>query len=84
MDILKIDRTFVEGMAVSEQRLAIVKIIIRVASTLGLTVIAEGIENEAQRDLLIALGCAYGQGYLLGRPAGAGEAEALARARPAA
>ena len=81
MDLLKIDGTFVAGMAVSEQRLAIVKIIIRIAKTLGLTVIAEGIETEVQRDLLISLGCAYGQGYLLGRPAGAGEAEALARAR---
>jgi EAL domain-containing protein (putative c-di-GMP-specific phosphodiesterase class I) len=81
MDILKIDRTFVAGMAVSEQRLAIVKIIIRIAKTLGLTVIAEGIEDEAQRTLLMSLGCAYGQGYLLGRPAEASEAEALARAR---
>jgi EAL domain-containing protein (putative c-di-GMP-specific phosphodiesterase class I)/methyl-accepting chemotaxis protein len=81
MDLLKIDRTFVAGMAVSEQRLAIVKIIIRIAKTLGLTVIAEGIEDEVQRDLLVSLGCAYGQGYLLGRPAGAGEAEALVRAR---
>jgi EAL domain-containing protein (putative c-di-GMP-specific phosphodiesterase class I)/methyl-accepting chemotaxis protein len=83
IDILKIDRTFVAGMAVSEQRLAIVKIIIRIAKTLGLTVIAEGIENEVERDLLVSLGCAYGQGYLLGRPVEAREAEALARARPA-
>jgi EAL domain-containing protein (putative c-di-GMP-specific phosphodiesterase class I) len=82
MDILKIDRAFVAGMAASERRLAIVKIIIRVATTLSLTVIAEGIENEAQRDLLVSLGCAYGQGYLLGRPVEAGEAGALARARP--
>jgi EAL domain-containing protein (putative c-di-GMP-specific phosphodiesterase class I)/methyl-accepting chemotaxis protein len=81
MDLLKIDKTFVEGMAVSEQRLAIVKIIIRIAKTLGLTVIAEGIENEVQRDQLVSLGCAYGQGYLLERPAGVGEAEALVRAR---
>jgi EAL domain-containing protein (putative c-di-GMP-specific phosphodiesterase class I)/methyl-accepting chemotaxis protein len=83
MDFLKIDRTFIAGMTASEQRLAIVKIIIRIAKTLGLTVIAEGIEKEVERDLLISLGCAYGQGYLLGRPAEAAEAEALARARPA-
>jgi EAL domain-containing protein (putative c-di-GMP-specific phosphodiesterase class I) len=68
IDILKIDRTFVAGMAVSEQRLAIVKIIIKIAKTLGLTVIAEGIETEAQRDLLISMGCEYGQGNLLERP----------------
>jgi EAL domain-containing protein (putative c-di-GMP-specific phosphodiesterase class I) len=83
MDLLKIDRTFVEGMALSEQRLAIVKIIIRIAKTLGLTVIAEGIESGVQRDLLMSLGCEYGQGNLLGRPVEAGEAEALIRARSA-
>jgi EAL domain-containing protein (putative c-di-GMP-specific phosphodiesterase class I)/methyl-accepting chemotaxis protein len=83
MDMLKIDRTFVAGMTVSEQRLAIVKIIIRIAKTLGLTVIAEGIETAAQRELLMSLGCEYGQGDLLGRPAGASEAAAVAGARPA-
>jgi EAL domain-containing protein (putative c-di-GMP-specific phosphodiesterase class I) len=83
IDILKIDRTFVAGMTVSEHRLAIVKIIIKIAKTLGLTVIAEGIENEAQRDLLISMGCEYGQGNLLGRPAEAADAKAPARARPA-
>jgi EAL domain-containing protein (putative c-di-GMP-specific phosphodiesterase class I)/methyl-accepting chemotaxis protein len=83
MDLLKIDRTVVEGMALSEQRLAIAKIIIRIAKTLGLTVIAEGIETEAQRDLLKSLGCEYGQGELLGRPAEIGEAAALIRAHSA-
>jgi EAL domain-containing protein (putative c-di-GMP-specific phosphodiesterase class I)/methyl-accepting chemotaxis protein len=81
MDMLKIDRAFVEAMTVSEQRLAIVKIIIKVAETLGLTVIAEGIETEVQRDQLISLGCVHGQGYLLARPAGIDEAETLVRAR---
>jgi EAL domain-containing protein (putative c-di-GMP-specific phosphodiesterase class I) len=81
MDLLKIDRTFVAGMALSEQRLAIVKIIMRIAKTLGLTVIAEGIETGAQRDLLMSLGCEYGQGNLLERPVEASEAEALIRAR---
>jgi EAL domain-containing protein (putative c-di-GMP-specific phosphodiesterase class I) len=81
MDLLKIDRAFVAGMALSEQRLAIVKIIIRIAETLGLTVIAEGIETEAQRALLVSLGCEYGQGRLLERPVGMGEVEALVRAR---
>jgi diguanylate cyclase (GGDEF)-like protein/PAS domain S-box-containing protein len=81
MDVLKIDRSFVEGMAFSEQRLAIVEIIIRIAKTLGLAVVAEGIESEVQRELLISLGCEYGQGYLLERPVAAGQAEALVRAR---
>jgi diguanylate cyclase (GGDEF)-like protein len=79
IDALKIDRSFVEGMAVSEQRLAIVEVIVRMAKTLGLTVIAEGIESEVQRDLLVSLGCEYGQGYLLERPVAADEAETLLR-----
>jgi len=82
IDVLKVDRTFVAGMAASEQRLAIVKIIIKIAKTLGLTVIAEGIESEAQRDLLISMGCEYGQGNLLERPVEA-DAKASARARSA-
>jgi EAL domain-containing protein (putative c-di-GMP-specific phosphodiesterase class I) len=49
------------------------------AKTLGLTVTAEGIESEAQRELLISLGCETGQGYLLDKPMAAGEAEALIR-----
>ena len=38
------------------------------ARSLGLTVVPEGIETEAQRDALLALGCRYGQGFLFGRP----------------
>ncbi len=80
MDVLKIDRSFVEGIAVSKARLALVEVIIRIAKTLGLTVIAEGIESEMQRELLISLGCEFGQGYLLEQPVGAGEAADLIRA----
>ena len=47
---------------------ALVEVITTMARTLGLTVIPEGIETEAQRDALLALGCRYGQGYLFGRP----------------
>jgi diguanylate cyclase (GGDEF)-like protein/PAS domain S-box-containing protein len=79
IDVLKIDKSFVEGIAVSEQRLALAEVIIRIAKTLRLTVMAEGIENEVQRDLLISMGCQYGQGYLLSRPVGADQAEALLR-----
>jgi diguanylate cyclase (GGDEF)-like protein/PAS domain S-box-containing protein len=79
IDVLKIDKSFVEGIAVSEQRLALVEVIIRIAKTLRLTVMAEGIENEVQRDLLISMGCQFGQGYLLARPVGADQAETLLR-----
>jgi diguanylate cyclase (GGDEF)-like protein/PAS domain S-box-containing protein len=79
IDVLKIDKSFVEGIALSRQRLALVDVIVKIAKTLGLTVMAEGIESEVQRDLLISLGCEYGQGYLLDRPLGAAEAAALVR-----
>jgi EAL domain-containing protein (putative c-di-GMP-specific phosphodiesterase class I) len=79
IDVLKIDKSFVEGIATSEQRLALAEVIIRIAKTLRLTVMAEGIENEVQRDLLISMGCQFGQGYLLAKPVGADQAEALLR-----
>jgi EAL domain-containing protein (putative c-di-GMP-specific phosphodiesterase class I) len=79
IDVLKIDKSFVDGIAVSEQRLALVEGIIRIARTLHLDVIAEGIETEVQRDLLVSMGCQYGQGYLLAMPVPADQAEALVR-----
>ncbi len=79
IDVLKIDKSFVDGIAVSEQRLALVEGIIRLAGTLHLDVIAEGIETEAQRDLLVSMGCQFGQGYLLAMPVAADQAEALVR-----
>lgn len=79
IDLLKIDKSFVDGIAVSTQRLALVEVIIRIAKTLGLTVVAEGIESEVQRDMLVSMGCRYGQGYLLATPMPADEAEALLR-----
>ena len=80
IEVIKIDKSFVEGIAACEQHLALAEVIIRIAKTLGLTVMAEGIENEIQRELLISMGCEFGQGYLLARPMEADEAEALLRA----
>jgi diguanylate cyclase (GGDEF)-like protein/PAS domain S-box-containing protein len=79
IDVLKIDKSFVDGIATSEQRLALVQGIVQIARTLQMDVVAEGIESEAQRDLLISMGCQLGQGYLLAMPLGPGQAEALAR-----
>ncbi|HEY0716101.1 MAG TPA: EAL domain-containing protein [Streptosporangiaceae bacterium] len=79
IDVLKIDKSFVDGIAVSEQRLALVEGIIRIARTLHLDVVAEGIETEVQRDLLTSMGCQYGQGYLLAMPVAADQAEMLVR-----
>ncbi len=78
-DVLKIDKSFVDGIATSDQRLALLEGIIRIAMTLHLNVIAEGIETEVQRDLLVSMGCRFGQGYLLAMPVEADQAEALVR-----
>jgi diguanylate cyclase (GGDEF)-like protein len=79
IDVLKIDKSFVDGIAVSEQRLALAQGIVQIARTLQLEVVAEGIESEVQRDLLIAMGCQFGQGYLLAMPMPAQQAETLVR-----
>ena len=79
IDVLKMDKSFVDGIAVCEQRLALAEGIVQIARTLGLEVIAEGIESEVQRDLLIAMGCRFGQGYLLAMPMTAREAAELVR-----
>jgi EAL domain-containing protein (putative c-di-GMP-specific phosphodiesterase class I) len=68
IDVVKIDRSFVETITFSEQQRALVEGIVWLAATLGLQVIAEGIETEAERDLLIELGCPLGQGYLFSPP----------------
>jgi diguanylate cyclase (GGDEF)-like protein/PAS domain S-box-containing protein len=78
-DVLKIDKSFIDGIATSQQGLALVEGINRIAETLHLSVIAEGIEAEIQRDLLVSMGCQYGQGYLLAMPVEADHAEALVR-----
>jgi len=79
IDVLKMDKSFVDGIAVSDQRLALAEGIVRIARTLRLEVIAEGIESEVQRDLLTSMGCQYAQGYLLAMPMAARQAETLVR-----
>ena len=79
IDVVKMDKSFVDGIAESEQRLALAEGIVRLARTLNLEVVAEGIETEIQRDLLTSMGCHYGQGYLLAMPMPPGQAEDLAR-----
>ncbi|MFD0738960.1 EAL domain-containing protein [Lysobacter koreensis] len=71
MKKLKIDRSFVValGSQGEENHTSVVAAILALAGALGLGVVAEGIETQQQRDALAALGCEYGQGFLLGRPA---------------
>jgi EAL domain-containing protein (putative c-di-GMP-specific phosphodiesterase class I) len=68
VDILKIDRSFVKDIGRSREADAIVTAVIDLGRRLGLTVIAEGIEDLAQAALVQRLGCAIGQGYALGPP----------------
>jgi EAL domain-containing protein (putative c-di-GMP-specific phosphodiesterase class I) len=79
IDVVKMDRSFVEGIADSDQRLAVAEGIVQIARTLTLEVVAEGIETEAQRDLLGSMGCHFGQGFLLAMPMPVSQAEELAR-----
>jgi diguanylate cyclase (GGDEF)-like protein/PAS domain S-box-containing protein len=67
-DALKIDRSFVEGLGVEQERTAIVEAVVGMARALSLDAIAEGVENEAQLSELRRLGCDYAQGHLFSRP----------------
>jgi diguanylate cyclase (GGDEF)-like protein/PAS domain S-box-containing protein len=73
LDTLKIDRSFITGIAESRDAAAIVTSIIAMAHAVDLTVIAEGVESAEQVDLLRSLGCDQAQGYHLGRPVPAAE-----------
>lgn len=68
LDQIKIDRTFVKDILEDKSNSQIVQTIIALASNLGLNVIAEGVENEPQRELLTSLGCSDFQGFLFGKP----------------
>lgn len=68
VDALKIDKAFVAGLGRDAGETAIVEAVIGLAHTLGLRVIAEGIETTEQVDLLRAMGCEQGQGYRFGHP----------------
>ncbi len=73
LDTLKIDRAFVSGIGSRGREEAITGAIITMATALGITVVAEGIETVAQLNVLQGLGCPLGQGYLFARPAPADE-----------
>ncbi len=68
VDVVKIDRSFVEPVLTDRSAHAIVKAVLSMCRDMGLPTVAEGIETEPQRDLLRELGCSHGQGFLFGRP----------------
>jgi diguanylate cyclase len=65
---IKIDKAFVQQMLASERSFQIVRAALELARVLGLSTVAEGIEDETHRRTLAELGCSYGQGYHFGRP----------------
>ena len=68
VDVLKIDRSFVDTVGVDGRDPVLTRAIIALGGALGLRIVAEGIEREAQAAALRALGCSHGQGYHLSRP----------------
>ena len=68
VDVLKVDRSFVNCMTMSEKHEAIVRTVITLADSLKLQVVAEGIETKDQLSLLRAMGCSMGQGFVFAKP----------------
>ena len=68
VDLVKIDRSFIEPVLSERSAYAIVKAVLSMCRDMGLPTVAEGIETTQQLDLLRELGCSHGQGYLFGRP----------------
>jgi EAL domain-containing protein (putative c-di-GMP-specific phosphodiesterase class I) len=79
LDQLKIDQSFVRNMLASPNDAAIAQTVVALGRTLGLQVIAEGVETDEQRSFLCEMGCEAFQGYLFSRPVPAAEFEAQVR-----
>jgi EAL domain-containing protein (putative c-di-GMP-specific phosphodiesterase class I) len=68
VDIVKIDKSFIQSMAEDHRRAVVVAALLDIADQIGLMVVAEGVETEPQRRMLLDMGCSHGQGWLFGRP----------------
>jgi diguanylate cyclase (GGDEF)-like protein/PAS domain S-box-containing protein len=83
LEQLKIDQSFVKNMVFNNHDSAIIRTILALGKNLGINVIAEGVETEAQRELLASYGCPKFQGYLFGQPVPANIFKQSLLARPA-
>ncbi len=81
VDTVKVDRSFVKHAETVEYHRVLIEATIRVARTMGMTTVAEGIETEGQAELMRTLTCDHGQGYLFSRPLEAAALETWARAQ---
>jgi diguanylate cyclase (GGDEF)-like protein/PAS domain S-box-containing protein len=77
VDILKIDKSFIDGIATDPEDATLAEAMVQLGRALGLQTVAEGIETTDQRAALRTLGCEYGQGYLYAKPTEPREIEAL-------
>ena len=68
VEAIKVDRSFVNGLGIDNEDSTIVEAVVRLGHSLGLAVVAEGVETPLQLTRLRELGCDRGQGYLFGRP----------------
>jgi diguanylate cyclase (GGDEF)-like protein/PAS domain S-box-containing protein len=78
VDTIKVDKSFVREMGEDSSDRALVEAVVAMARGLGMTVVAEGVETEAQLQLLRAMSCRHGQGYYFSRPVPADQFEAVA------
>jgi diguanylate cyclase len=77
LDLLKVDRSFVAGLGATDADRTVTSAIVGLATTLGLGVVAEGVETAEQVGELVALGCTLGQGHHLSPPLDADQLEAV-------
>jgi EAL domain-containing protein (putative c-di-GMP-specific phosphodiesterase class I) len=68
LDRLKLDKSMIDRITEDQRSVEIVRAVVTLGNALGLEVLAEGVENEAQLKILMDVGCAQAQGYLFGRP----------------
>ena len=82
INILKVDRSFVSRVGATGENLEIVRAIVMLARSLGMEVVAEGVETAVQLAQMRAIGCEYGQGYFFSKPLDSEAATALLRRSP--